>query len=220
MVEASPLAYLPLSQPIGELFMPTTRIKPTIETYLSAKPGQKRSTIDGSSKPMTIGQLARRGGVSIKALREYERLGLLYTLGRSESNYRLFDLSTVWCLQVIRALRALGLTLKDIQEISAIYCDQPEEPIGPHLEEKLNRVLARVEAQISDLQALRQRIFDFQTTHALALTGKTDLDLYASDPRRRAVKTKIPLDSPPEGRVYTLPKHPSRRVHHEQHTRT
>ncbi len=46
------------------------------------------------SQAMTIGQLSRRTGVPIKALREYERLGFLYTLGRSESNYRLFAFGT------------------------------------------------------------------------------------------------------------------------------
>ena len=141
-----------------------------------------------TSKPMTIGQLARRSGVSIKALRGYERLGLVYTLGRSESNYRLFDQSALWCLQVIGSLRALGLTLKEIQEISAIYCERPAEPIGPHVAELLDQVLARVEARISDLQALRRRIIDFRATHAPALTGQIDLALYASDPRRVAVE--------------------------------
>ena len=42
------------------------------------------------SNAMTIGQLSRRSGVPIKVLRDYEDLGFLYTLGRSESNYRLF----------------------------------------------------------------------------------------------------------------------------------
>ena len=61
---------------------------------------------------MTIGQLARRTGVSIKALREYEGLGLVYTLERSESNYRLFNEEALWCVHVIVVLRSLGLTLK------------------------------------------------------------------------------------------------------------
>ena len=171
-------------------------------------------------KPLTIGQLARLTGVSIKALREYERLGLLYTLGRSESNYRLFDESALWCVQVIGSLRSLGLTLKEIQEVSAIYCERPDEPIGPHLADKLNQVLVRVETHISDLQALRQRIRDFQAAHAPALQGQNNLDLYAADPRRRAIPTKLPLDSPPKGRVYALLNQPiMRRAHHEQHTR-
>ncbi len=58
-------------------------------------------------KAMTIGQLARLTGVSIKALREYAQLGFIYTLGRSESNYRLFDESALWCVQVIHITRMM-----------------------------------------------------------------------------------------------------------------
>jgi MerR family copper efflux transcriptional regulator len=141
------------------------------------------------AKPMTIGQLARRTGVPIKALREYEQLGLLYTLGRSESNYRLFDEEALWCVQVIRAMRSLGLTLKEIQDLTAPYLERPGEPIGPHLGEKLEAALTRIEARITDLQALRQRIRDFQSAHAAELAGETELDLLASDPRRTLSKS-------------------------------
>src|SRR2546425_3307166 len=113
-------------------------------------------------KPMTIGQLARRSGVSIKALLEYEGLALLYVLGRSESNYRLFDESALWCLHVIRSLRSLGLTVKEIQEISMTYGKRRAEPIGPHLQEKLDRAVDRIEARVAELQEIRQRILDFQ----------------------------------------------------------
>ena len=201
--------------------MPTSKTNPANEPYLGRELAENRGTIDRlPSKPMTIGQLARHSGVSIKALREYERLGLLYTLGRSESNYRLFDESALWCVQVIGSLRSLGLTLKEIQEVSAIYCEHPGEAIGPHLADKLNQVLARVEERISDLQVLRHRILDFQVAHSPALTGQADLELYASDPRRRSAKTKLPLDSPPGGRVYALLKPTDvRRVYDEQRTR-
>jgi MerR family copper efflux transcriptional regulator len=137
---------------------------------------------------MTIGQLARRSGVSIKVLRQYEGLGLVYTLGRSESNYRLFGEEALWCVQVIGNLRSLGLTLKEIQEICAFYCERPSEPIGPQLGEKLNRALNRIETRMAELWAIRQRINDFQTEHAAALAGHADLELYASDPRRVTVE--------------------------------
>src|SRR2546426_10494145 len=99
------------------------------------------------AKPMTIGQLSRRTGVPIKALREYEQLGLLYTLGRSESNYRLFDEEALWCVQVIRTMRALGLTLKEIQELTAPYLKRPDTPMGPHIGEKLEVARTRIEAR-------------------------------------------------------------------------
>jgi MerR family copper efflux transcriptional regulator len=55
---------------------------------------------------MTVGELARRTGLSIKAIRRYEALGLIYSAGRSEGNYRLFDDSALWCAQVIETLRS------------------------------------------------------------------------------------------------------------------
>ncbi len=141
-----------------------------------------------AAKPMTVGQLARRSGVSIRALREYEAMGLVYRLGRSGSNYRLFDESALWCLQVIRTLRSLGLTLKEIREISAIYCVDRGEAIGPHLQEKLDQALARIAARMSELQEIRQRIVNFEAAHAVALAGQAQLPLYAVDPRREQLE--------------------------------
>jgi len=45
---------------------------------------------------MTIGTLSRRTGVPVKTLREYEDLGLIYTVGRSNGNYRLFSGGLPW----------------------------------------------------------------------------------------------------------------------------
>ena len=58
---------------------------------------------------MTGSDARRRTGVPIKVLRECERLGFLYTLGRSDGNYRLFDEETLWCVNTIQRLRSLGL---------------------------------------------------------------------------------------------------------------
>jgi len=122
---------------------------------------------------MTIGQLSRRSGVSIKVLREYERLGFLYTLGRSESNYRLFGEETLWCVRAVQGLRSLGLTLKEIQDLLRHYTEDVERSapaecpclsLGDLLDVPLVQALTRVEARIADLQALRGRILDFQAT--------------------------------------------------------
>jgi MerR family copper efflux transcriptional regulator len=42
------------------------------------------------TRPMTVGELSRRTGVSAKALREYTDIGLVHSLGRSSFNYRLY----------------------------------------------------------------------------------------------------------------------------------
>jgi DNA-binding transcriptional MerR regulator len=146
---------------------------------------------------MTIGQLSRRTGVPIKILREYEHLGFLYTLGRSAGNYRLFGEEALWCVQVVQSLRSLGLTLKEIQTLTVHYTERPSEPIEPLLREHLARVLARIEARIASLEALRRRVLDFQMATASApgrLPPQSSASplarLLASDPRR-AVGTAI-----------------------------
>jgi DNA-binding transcriptional MerR regulator len=139
---------------------------------------------------MTIGQLSQRTGVSIKALREYERLGFVYTLGRSPGNYRLFGEEALWCVRMIQGLRALGLTLKEIQALVTRYVEHPGEPIGAFLDEPLAQALARVEARIATLQALRDRILQFQAARAGAQTPRPVPDLtrlLVSDPRRSIV---------------------------------
>ncbi len=138
---------------------------------------------------MTIGQLSRRTGVPIKVLREYERLGFLYTLGRSESNYRLFGEEAVWCVQVTQGLRSLGLTLNEIRELVTRYLEQPDARDVAFLDQHLAEALLRVETRVADLQALRQRILEFQAALAGAQASPSAaelLRLLATDPQRDA----------------------------------
>ena len=134
---------------------------------------------------MTIGELSRRTGINVKTLREYEGMGLIYTVGRSPGNYRLFDESALWCADVIRNLRSLGLTVAEIREIAAIYLGKPDESIGPHLASRVRAARSRISARIEELEQLRQRIDDFESTHAAELAGDQDSGLGAQDPRSR-----------------------------------
>jgi DNA-binding transcriptional MerR regulator len=111
---------------------------------------------------MTIGQLSKRTGVPIKVLRTYEGLGFLSTRGRSEGNYRLFGEETLRCVQIVQELRSLGLTLKEIQALITRSCQREGSPVDELLHEYLAQALARVEERLSTLQALRQRILEFQ----------------------------------------------------------
>lgn len=134
---------------------------------------------------MTVGELAERTGVTRKVIRELEGRGLIYTVGRSESNYRLFDEDALWCVQMITGLRSLGLTLAEIEQFSNAYLEKPGEPPGPRLDLLLQRVQQRVAAQLSELEQLRQRIESFRAANALALAGEPGARLGPPDPRRR-----------------------------------
>jgi MerR family copper efflux transcriptional regulator len=133
---------------------------------------------------MTVGELAARTGMSPKAIREFEGLGLIYSAGRSEANYRLFDESAIWCVQVIGTLRALGLTIKQIQQLAAVYLDRPDEPIGPRLADLLDETERRLEQRREQLEVIQSRIRAFRAANKAALAGYSDTDLSTADPRR------------------------------------
>jgi DNA-binding transcriptional MerR regulator len=132
---------------------------------------------------MTIGELARRSGMSVKALRRLEGMGLIYTLGRSPAGYRLFDQDALWCVQVISNLRGLGLTMAEIRELAGVYLARSNQPIGPHLADRLRGVRARLDARIAELQQLRHRLDDFEASHQAELDCHGGADFRASDPR-------------------------------------
>src|SRR5205823_14750702 len=134
---------------------------------------------------MTVGTLSRRTGVPVKILREYEDAGLIYTAGRSEGNYRLFDDEAVWCVEVITSMRGLGLTLAEIRELTDIYLHDETEPIGPRLAALLQSARTRAQARITEMEQLLRRIDEFEARYAAELSGRAGVDFRDQDPRFR-----------------------------------
>jgi len=69
------------------------------------------------SRPLTIGKAARRSGFSVRALRFYERQGLLPAAGRTPGGFRLYVEADLHRLDFIRQAKALGLTLEQIRQL-------------------------------------------------------------------------------------------------------
>jgi DNA-binding transcriptional MerR regulator len=65
----------------------------------------------------SIGELARRTGLTVKAIRFYSDRGLVPPTDRSPAGYRRYDLAAVARLDLIRTLRELGLDLATIRRI-------------------------------------------------------------------------------------------------------
>jgi MerR family copper efflux transcriptional regulator len=75
-------------------------------------------------KPLTIGNLARRVGISVETVRFYERRSLLERPPRPSSGYRLYSEGAVHRLRFIRRARDLCFTLKEIAQL-LVLCDDP-----------------------------------------------------------------------------------------------
>ena len=63
-----------------------------------------------------VGELAKRAGLTVRTLHHYEQTGLLTPSARSEAGYRLYNLSAVQRLHMIKALAQAGLTLATIKD--------------------------------------------------------------------------------------------------------
>ncbi len=66
---------------------------------------------------MTVNDVSKRTGVSIRTLQYYDRIGLLKATAYSEAGYRFYDQEALARLQQILLFRELEFPLKDIREI-------------------------------------------------------------------------------------------------------
>ena len=66
---------------------------------------------------MTVHEVSRLTGVSIRALQYYDKIGLLHPAGYTEAGYRLYDDAALETLQQILLFRELEFPLKDIKKI-------------------------------------------------------------------------------------------------------
>jgi len=69
---------------------------------------------------LLIGEVAGRSGVSRKALRLYEREGILPRPGRTAAGYRIYDDDALEILGFVTQARRLGFRLDQIKEIVAL----------------------------------------------------------------------------------------------------
>ena len=66
---------------------------------------------------MTIGEISRMTGVTIRTLRHYDRIGLLPPAQVSEAGYRLYDDASLRRLHMILLFRELGTPLEEIRRL-------------------------------------------------------------------------------------------------------
>jgi DNA-binding transcriptional MerR regulator len=111
------------------------------------------------SKPdhsLRIGEVSRESGVSVKAIRYYETLGLLSPTGRSPAGYRLYRRDVLDRLQFVRQAQALGLGLRNIGGIIRIR-DGGQAPCE-HVRGLVDEQIAVVDAKLEQLANLRSRL--------------------------------------------------------------
>lgn len=105
---------------------------------------------------MQIGMVAKRIGLSIDAIRFYERSALLPRPSRTQGGFRQYGENDVETLAFIRRVQGLGFKLSEIRGLLHLRGNrlQPCAPVRGRLEQKL----ADVQRKLADLQRLEHEL--------------------------------------------------------------
>src|SRR5213083_2537328 len=109
-----------------------------------------------------IGELARRAGVSVQAIRYYERHGLFKATPRRASGHREFPPSLAEWIRFIKLAQRLGFSLREVRElkrIAALKGAARRTAVG----DQLTARIADIDARIRGLTALRSVLEQLRT---------------------------------------------------------
>ena len=113
---------------------------------------------------MTVGEIARKMDVTVRALQHYDREGLLSPSAMSEGGRRLYTDKDIIKLHQILSLKHLGFSLNDIKN-RLIPLDTPAE-IADILMEQAATVKQKIESlseSLRELEVLREEVLQMQT---------------------------------------------------------
>ena len=105
---------------------------------------------------MQIGIVAKKIGLSVDAIRFYERNALLPRAARTEGGFRQYGETDIETLAFIRRVQGLGFKLSEIRGLLNLRGNrlQPCAPVRRRLEEKL----VDVRRKLADLQKLEHEL--------------------------------------------------------------
>jgi len=111
---------------------------------------------------MQVGEISERTGVSVRAIRYYERAGLLPAT-RRQNGYRDFGPSAVERVRAIRDLLETGFTLADVTALAECLLSAEEggaldSGCSGRTAAMYREKLAKIDVQIRTLRQLRQRV--------------------------------------------------------------
>jgi DNA-binding transcriptional MerR regulator len=102
-----------------------------------------------------IGALARQAGLSVQAIRLYERKGLLKPALRAANGYRVYDVQALLRLAAIRQGQRLGFSLREMGDLLALG---PRDFREPSARRRLERKLEELRDRIGHLRLMENRL--------------------------------------------------------------
>jgi len=125
---------------------------------------------------LTIGELARRAGISTDTVRHYESKGVIPSPARQLNGYRVYPVEALSRIMIIRRALAIGFTLDELSEVMRVR-DSGGRPCH-RVRDLAAAKLRGIDEQLRELKALRK--------HLCATLKKWDADLAKTPAHQRA----------------------------------
>jgi DNA-binding transcriptional MerR regulator len=110
---------------------------------------------------MRIGQVAGATGVTVEALRFYERRGLLPAPARTGSGYRVYPPEVVAVVRFVKHSQQLGFTLDDIDGMLHLAAGGPDscDTVRDLAQEKLDQIIEKI-TRLEAMRAALEQLVD------------------------------------------------------------
>lgn len=125
------------------------------------------------TREFTIKQVAQATGLSIHALRYYEKVGLLAPIQRASNGHRRYSAEDITWLEFLVRLRETGMSIQKVLAFADLVRQRPNE-VGERrilLEEHRDRVKKNLEELTHHLQVIEMKIEHYKDLEA---TGESD----------------------------------------------
>ena len=136
----------------------------------------------------SIGQVAKKTGLTAHTLRYYEKEGLLPFVKKNGSGLRVFSDTDLDWLMLIDCLKGTGMSLKDIKQ----YIDwfrEGDATLGKRLEMFKNQKI-KLEAQMSQLQKHMEKI-NYKIAYYTELMNCNGEDVFKKNPKLAEEQKRI-----------------------------
>ena len=115
---------------------------------------------------MTVGEVAKKMGVTVRTLQYYDKEGLLSPSAESEGGRRLYTDKDLITLHQIISLKSLGFSLNDIKE-RLISLETPANVANALTEQAddIRKKIEQLQASLSAIEQLKAEVLQMQTVN-------------------------------------------------------
>lgn len=110
---------------------------------------------------MKIGELSKKTGLTIDAIRFYEKSGLISQTSRTESGYREFDSEIIAVIEFVSHCRSLDIPIPDIKKLLKVRSGTTKSCRDAN--EVIDEQLLKLRGRIKELKTLEKNLSELRS---------------------------------------------------------